>query len=329
MKGVGVFREAVFFVAVGLGSAGVAADLSLAMPVDCALGVDCYVQNYVDRDPGPGVRDVGCGALSYDGHKGTDFALPSFAAMEAGMAVRAAAPGVVRGVRDGMPDLGLAGTPEDVLAGKDCGNGVVIDHGDGWETQYCHLAEGSVAVARGQRVAVGAKLGEVGYSGRTEFPHLHLSVRHDGAVVDPFGPDMAAFCPGDTEDELWQFPIDYVAGGIVSAGVSTGVPDYAAVKAGTAHRDDLTVAAPALVGWGFAFGGRAGDVLEITLTDPSGGQLIRHEAVVERPQAQFFRAAGKRRPAGGWQAGTWGLTVRLIRDGDDLSRRTRAFTVGE
>ena len=31
-------------------------------------------------------------------------------------------------------------------AGRNCGNGVTLDHGDGWQTQYCHMRRGSVAV---------------------------------------------------------------------------------------------------------------------------------------------------------------------------------------
>ena len=29
----------------------------LVLPVDCVLGATCEIQNYVDRDPGPGARD--------------------------------------------------------------------------------------------------------------------------------------------------------------------------------------------------------------------------------------------------------------------------------
>ena len=63
---------------------------------------------------------------------------------------------------------------------RNCGNGVVIRHADGWETQYCHLRRGSVQVAEGDRVEAGEPLGLVGMSGEANFPHVHLSVRRDG-----------------------------------------------------------------------------------------------------------------------------------------------------
>ncbi|MFZ9199919.1 MAG: M23 family peptidase, partial [Paracoccaceae bacterium] len=100
----------------------------LAFPAGCTLGQDCYIQQYHDHDPGSEATDYTCGPLSYDGHDGTDIALPTRADMAAGVAVLAAAAGVVKGLRDGVADAAPFPT------GQDCGNGVVIDHGNGWET---------------------------------------------------------------------------------------------------------------------------------------------------------------------------------------------------
>ena len=71
----------------------------------------------------------------------------------------------------------------------------MIEHGEGWTTQYCHMRQGSVRVRKGDRVAAGAPLGFVGLSGGSEFPHLHIVARHDDRVVDPFtGSEMTAGC---------------------------------------------------------------------------------------------------------------------------------------
>jgi hypothetical protein len=32
----------------------------LAQPIDCILGQDCFIQQYVDHDPGPGAMDFTC-----------------------------------------------------------------------------------------------------------------------------------------------------------------------------------------------------------------------------------------------------------------------------
>ena len=116
-----------------------AAPVVLDIPVKCALGKACFIQNYVDHDPGPGYRDFSCGYLSYNEHVGTDFRVIDEVAMIKGVPVLAAAPGVVIGVRDGEPDVAVSFRGRANLNGKDAGNGVVINHGDGWQTQYSHL----------------------------------------------------------------------------------------------------------------------------------------------------------------------------------------------
>ena len=292
----------------------------LAPPIDCTLGQDCFIQQFMDHDPGPDAADFTCNALSYDTHKGTDFALPTLAAMQAGVAVLASAPGVVTALRDGMPDTGL--TPETAaqIEGRDCGNGVVIRHADGWETQYCHLKQDSVAVREGQEVATGERLGLVGLSGNTEFPHVHLSLRRNGQPVDPFDPDGQITCGAPDPVTLWALPLTYAPGALLDAGFATAIPDYAAIKAGTAAADRITRDAGALVFWGYAFGGRQGDALQITITGP-GGTITDHRDVLEKNQAQFFRAAGRRTPQGGWPTGTYSGTVTLLRADQPISTR--------
>ena len=54
-----------------------AGEFSLLSPIDCDLTGPCYIQQYVDHDPSDANSDFLCTGLSYDGHKGTDFALPT------------------------------------------------------------------------------------------------------------------------------------------------------------------------------------------------------------------------------------------------------------
>jgi len=66
-----------------------------AWPVDCAPGEDCWIVRHVDRDPGPGVRDVACGELTGNDHRGTDIALADMSALARGVRVLAPAAGRV------------------------------------------------------------------------------------------------------------------------------------------------------------------------------------------------------------------------------------------
>ena len=67
----------------------------LRWPVPGVRGKDWVLQHYVDHDPGPALRDYLGGTRTYDGHKGTDIAVPNFRWMDNGF------PRVVCGARKG------------------------------------------------------------------------------------------------------------------------------------------------------------------------------------------------------------------------------------
>jgi hypothetical protein len=297
-----------------------------SLPVDCKLGETCFIQNYVDQDPTSGYQDHACGALSYDGHKGTDFALPTLKDMSQGVAVLSAAAGVVIGARDGMEDRIIATEDIPSLNGRDCGNGVAIDHGDGWVTQYCHMKRGSVQVAPGDRIAQGHPLGEIGLSGRTQFPHLHLSIRHNDQVVDPFSPNTLGRC-GDTSASLWDTPMSYVPGGLIRIGFEVDIPAFDRVKDGMAGRTQMPSQAKALVLFAHAFGSKPGDTLLFKITGPQG-DVYQDTMVLERTQAQYFRAGGRRTPQGGWPKGPYQGEV-ILKRGEDILGQTATTLIIE
>ena len=174
-----------------------AAEPALSLPVKCAFPQECYIQSYVDLDPGLGMRDRACGINTYNGHKGTDFRLRTLDLMDRGVDVIAAAAGKVVRVRDGMRDVHMRLFGRELAFKRGAGNHVVINHGDGWRTLYGHMRRGSVAVKTGDIVVAGQRLGLVGLSGMTEFPHLHFEVVNGGSVVDPFlGTENPRACKG-------------------------------------------------------------------------------------------------------------------------------------
>lgn len=305
--------------------AGSASAIELSLPVDCKMGERCYIQSYVDRDPGPGFADFTCGSLSYDGHKGVDFRVATFAEMEKGVDILAAASGTVRATRDGVEDLGAQSFP----AGKDCGNAVVITHDDGWETQYCHLENGSVSVRSGDVVKAGAKLGRMGFSGRTEFPHLHLSIRKDGDPVDPFGAQkMEQTCEVAETDSLWSAAarrhLAYQPGGVVDIGITNTAPSLAFIRKG-GPVGQASVNSGTLIMWARFFGVMTGDKLNLRLVGPDG-EVFSNASEMKKNRAEEMRYAGRRSTVG-WPRGRYRAIATIVRAGKLFDRFEQEFTL--
>ena len=116
---------------------------------------------------GFGPRNIG-GMASHN-HKGIDMASPS------GSEVMAAGDGTIMFAGDTTPN--------------GCGGFVMIDHGGGLQTKYCHLREW--VVSKGQQVKKGQVIGYSGgghndpYKGDASGQHLHFEVVLDGKSVDP------------------------------------------------------------------------------------------------------------------------------------------------
>lgn len=95
-------------------------------------------------------------------HNGIDFTVPE------GARVFATADGTVQESSKRPSSSGLT---------------VVIDHGNGYSTRYCHLSK--TLVRKGQKVNRGDIIALSGNSGLSLSPHLHYEVIFEGEAVDP------------------------------------------------------------------------------------------------------------------------------------------------
>jgi Peptidase family M23 len=102
-----------------------------------------------------------------------------------GKPVFAPADGIVAGAANNIPESRYADAratrivsplAADTIDPKGMGNYVVIDHGTGDFSVLLHMQPGSVTVAKGAHVTKGEKLGLIGFSGDSLFPHLHFTV---------------------------------------------------------------------------------------------------------------------------------------------------------
>lgn len=304
-------------------SAAQPAPLLLTLPVKCEIGNSCLIQKVVDHDETSGRRDYRCGTLTTDGHDGTDIRLRTMEDMQLGYAVVAAATGTVVRSRDGEPDISSRNRLD--LNGREAGNGVVIDHGNGWETQYSHLRRGSVGVKPGQPILAGQQIGLVGISGNAEFPHLHFTVRHEGKAIDPFtGNRQGTACDASAPPNgIWApetaRSLGYTPTAIISIGLASAVPPKSV--ADRAVVPGLTGRQAPVILWADVIGAKPGDIQTFDIIGPDGRSVHRQQAEVVDGGLSWFAYSGKRSPPTGWLPGLYLGKYIIQRSGRVIEKR--------
>lgn len=291
-----------------------------AFPAACTLGEDCFVQMLPDIDPGPNAIDPFCRSATRDGYPGTDIRLRSMAEMRRGVDVYAMADGTVIEARDGMTDrLVRSRQNVAVVDGRECGNGVAIDHGDGVVAHYCHMREASLAAKPGDRLSRGQKIGEIGASGLAHYPKLHVAVLRDGKVTDPFsGLSAGENCIDDQEQAKPLFD----RGALQKAGLGKArLLESGLTDANTASDEMSDDSSPfvgagrpdAFIAWGKYINLRRGDRVRLTLYGPSGGVVAAKTTLpAAKPKREIAVYAGRR---GKPVPGSYRVVIELLRNG--------------
>lgn len=309
-----------------------AAAQNFQLPIDCRVGDVCIVQNYADLNAAAGAADdPRCGPLSYDGHDGIDIRAP--AAMAAhGVAVLAPAAGVVAAVRDGEPEGAFLRGGAEAVRGRDCGNGVRIDHEDGWSSQLCHMRAGSLRVQAGDRVAAGQPVGLVGLSGHTQFNHVHTTPRRNNQTVEPLTGGAlasttcgAAVTPGAHWSASARTALAYRGTQLFAAGFS-GEPPAQGAEAESLPAN-ASRQGSALVFWALASGPTNGDVIRVKIYRPDGTVMAEGTRTQDRNQAQAYVFAGQRNSGGGFPPGAYRGEAQVVRNGRVVATRTETLTL--
>ncbi|WP_290774201.1 M23 family metallopeptidase [Hoeflea sp.] len=306
----------------------VSAEPLFGLPLVCPTGSECPIQQFVDLDPGSGARDPWCGTKTYDGHKGTDFRVLSMQDVARGVDVVAMADGVVKATRDGMADrLVLTDEDRQAVSSRECGNGLILDHGGGYETQYCHMRAGSLRLETGTTVRKGDVLGLVGASGMAQFPHVHVTLRRNGKVIDPY--------TGLQQGQACAVHDAAGASGLLDADAMAAftAPDQPAVlsagfAAGAVNGNQLVETGPpkppgirsqALVGYIWAINLAKGDSFSLRIE--KDGQVFSKQTTqpLDRSKAVYVAYAGKK---GSPAAGHYRLETAIIRQGEKILARS-------
>lgn len=170
-------------------------------------------------------------------HQGTDFSSRSQGVTE-GTVIRASGPGRV--VRQGVGPVGVS--PSIDRPNSLAGNSIDVDYGD-FIARYMHRTYTSPSPATGAETVEGTELGEIGSTGLSGGPHLHLETwdKRTGRRVDPenyfdfsrtvgegspAGGNARPFTPAASEEDDDMYAIRQA--GIPDSGIiiRPGVPPY-------------------------------------------------------------------------------------------------------
>ncbi len=234
-----------------------AATISLAFPTNCQRGKTCFIA--IDKRT-----------------NSTDIILNTEQEMQKGVNVLAAAPGkVVKVNNDYSGDKVSQTQPQDP-----CGNEVVVQHDNGWVTQYCHLKQNSIAVTPNQQVQNQQILGQVGETGVTVTPKLSFIVLENGIVRNPF------------QEKLWAKTLAYQPFGLIDMGV-TNKPTTLDVTSDTAPKQrQFTIQDKQVVAWVRVYGVQKGDKQRFTFYMPNGKVYFKpQESSITGNYPQWFSTA--------------------------------------
>lgn len=276
-------------------------------PQGGVIGQDLYITNYLDLDPGPAIRDWACGSHSYDGHSGQDSIVRSFREVRIGVPVYAARDGRVSSVQQAVGSDFQYGPTYSRFD-----NHIVLDHGDGTETVYGHLARRSMRVKVGQQVVAGEQIGLTASSGNSSWPHLHFTVRRDHDPYEPFaGPCREGASGWATQPEIRADA--YVANVTLSPKPFTGqadLPHDEAVRAGAFVRGLRDVHARIELR---NIAGAANGTLSVHRPDGSVAATVPFRVAGHRAGWASRRLRLNLAPAGRW-------TIAYELDGRELAR---------
>ena len=254
--------------------------------------------------------------------------------MNNGVNVIAALGGKIKGVRDEMADKKISNSDMAKIKNRECGNGIVIDNGNNIETQYCHLKQGSIKVKTGDEIKTGDVLGQVGFSGMTEFPHLHFEIRINGVVIDPFTGESSmneSECSNHIEEPLWNDATSriftYIPTGLLGAGFSDRIPDIDKARSGELPQTKkIRKDAKVITFWFDLFGIQQRDVVESILYSPDMEVAAKNQKYMDKSKAVYFGYIGKK-TKGELTEGKYKAVVRVLRNKEIILEKSGTIEI--
>ncbi|MEW5846458.1 MAG: urea transporter [Bacteroidota bacterium] len=121
-----------------------------------------------------------------------------------GKNVIAPADGEVVEVEDGIDDNPIG----EINISKNWGNTVIVKHAVGLYSKVSHLRKGSITVNVGDKLKFGTKIGEVGNSGRSAYPHLHFQIQSNEYIGSKtLKYPLSSYIVNNSELKTFDYPV--------------------------------------------------------------------------------------------------------------------------
>jgi len=197
------------------------------------------------------------------------------------------------------------------------------------------MRQGSLIVRTGDIVARGQRLGDVGYSGKAKFSHLHLSVRHNGETVDPFSgqpQDSQCYSPSRIAKGLWNDSaakiLNYPGSQVFAVSFSNNVPALEALERNHVRAKPHKKSGKLILLARF-LNLREGDRIRLSVNGPAEFHVKRISTPLERHKATYMAYIGKRRTSPSWPPGRYEGHAQILRGDVVISEMRSVFALPE
>lgn len=303
-------------------------DFKLQFPVNCQLNNDCFILSYPSH---PDNLDYSCGTLTQEKYPATNIALANEKQMTKGFEVVAVADGVVKKVTGTIQDIPYKEkhNPEYALNNDICGNGIVIDHNNGWQSFYCYLKQASIKVLPETKVKAGQVIALVGQSGYVGMPMLGFTIASNGQSMDPFmSKSTLEPCSKEPSSQMWQEPIAYKPHGVIDSGFTRrSVELVDVISADPVLEEPLTKDDNIMIFWTQAYGVQDNDLEVVSIYKPDKTLFFISDNAVDARNLMYVSSNGRKLTKGGFETGMWTAKYSVQRNGQELFGIEKTFTV--
>lgn len=298
-----------------------ALELKFSIPIECKFGEDCFLLNQVEK--------VECAQLPFSTKDGVIFIAKHDALVRDGIKILASQDGRVKAVRSNVDDQ-----DKSTVGIAPCGNGLIITHANGYETQYCYLRKDSIKLKKGDKVKEGQELGLMGMSGNINYPALLFTLKQKNKHIDPFTNNHASKdCGYNSDKSLWNSEAikAMIHSGtiITNYGFTTEEPEIA--KARNGDYNIMTIAGNTnIIGYFIdLIGVYEGDLIFIEMLSPDGYKIVSYQKKFVDFNPRAFAHIVYKNQSQKLNEGEYKISFKLLRQGSIIIEKQDSLKIRE